>query len=223
MGRRGLCVMTASNSPEARAHLKPAVPGVPLQEILPGGNFFLCTKTGCTLRMEICIKRQDIAAGERDFGYPTMRYDDCLGCQQGIQNRNSPAKGEKMKTKAEKEDGQNSRICEECNNEKTMSKSHKLGPRCMQARLKAKKEHDLASKTPDPPNVRPQTRDEIQKAALPPSGGEKIDPGANLRAEIDFAKHPDLLSRIETLAEEEVRPREHQIIYMLKRYLLGQQ
>lgn len=193
---------------------------MPLQELLPGGNFFLCTKTGCTLRIEICLRRQDIAAEERDsFGDPLVSYEDCLDCTQGRKNRNSMAEGLDMGKTAEKDVGQNTRICEECGKEKTITKSHRLGARCMALRTKAKRGTAAAQLGPADASGRPQDEKTGSGASLQPPEKELIAPGAKMRVEIDFTKHPDLLSRIESLSEEEVRPREHQILYMLKRYL----
>lgn len=179
----------------------------------------MCKKTRCTLRMEICLRRQDIAAGERDAGDKLINYGDCLDCEQGRKNRDSMAEGLKMKETAKRDGEQNTRICEECGKEKTMTKSHKIGARCMALRLKAKKGIAPAQNGAADKPGRPQEDKSGPGAAPRQPGGEKIDPGAKMRVEIDFTKHPDLLSRIEGLSEEEVRPREHQILYMLKRYL----
>jgi hypothetical protein len=188
--------------------------------LLPGGNFFLCRKTGCTLRMEICLRRQDIATEERDsFGDPLLSYMDCLDCEQGRKNRKSMAEGLKMVKTAEKEGEQNTRICEECGKEKTITKAHRLGARCMAQRTNAKRGSAPAQSRPTDATGRSQDEKRGPGPTLHPPGGEKIDPEAKTRVEIDFAKHPDLLSHIEKLSEEEVRPRDHQILYMLKRYI----
>lgn len=182
----------------------------------------MCTKTGCTLRMEICLRRQDIAAEERDsFGDPLLSYEDCLDCPQGQKNRNIMAEGLDMGKTAENEGGQNARICEECGKEKTITKSHRLGARCMALRVKAKR--GIADPQFGPANAtgRPQELKTGSGAALPPPERERSDSEGKSTVEIDFSRHQELLTRIESLAEEEVRPREHQILYMLKRFLLS--
>jgi hypothetical protein len=49
--------------------------------------------------------------------------------------------------------------------------------------------------------------------------GGKSSPRANMRVDIDFSKHPLIYKQISDLADQEIRPLDLQIIYLLKRNL----
>jgi hypothetical protein len=60
-----------------------------------------------------------------------------------------------------------------------------------------------------------------RKRQPPPSRAkpEKPSQSPNTALTIEFKKHPSILREVEKLAEEEVRPLELQVIYILKQYL----
>jgi hypothetical protein len=108
------------------------------------------------------------------------------------------------------EDG--ARLCKDCGEKPPMSPHSPYCSSCMQKRaIKARIKSKKASKGEkgEGPAVRSTARrKETSKA------GTVVMP-------VDFGRHREVLEAIVKLAEEEMRPLEVQIIYILKRYLKG--
>ena len=103
----------------------------------------------------------------------------------------------------------NTRICEECNKNKTISPKHSLCASCMAIRS-----HKARSgKKKDP--VKPKSKKTIHDKAKP----EKPQKGHDTALTIEFGKYASVLNEIEKVAEEEVRSVDLQVIYILKKYL----
>lgn len=97
------------------------------------------------------------------------------------------------------------KICKKCNERETMSERSPYCAKCLGDMARAKKE-------PKQPLERKDSEVTKQESSLP----GKAAPGAITEVTIDFKGYPDLLDSIRTLATEEVRPVDLQIIYLLK-------
>jgi hypothetical protein len=94
---------------------------------------------------------------------------------------------------------ENTRICAECD-KTTISPKHPLCASCMARRSN---------------KSRPKKKGGIQGK----DKAEKVQQRGNLELTIRFGKYASLLTEIEKMAEEEVRPPDLQVIYILKTYL----
>jgi len=97
------------------------------------------------------------------------------------------------------------RICEECGKNPTIQPNSLLCAGCLGKR--AWKDKKTKNKGPSKPK-----RQGIHKA-------EKVQQCGNMELTIRFGKYASLLTEIEKIAEEEVRPPDLQVIYILKSYL----
>ena len=95
---------------------------------------------------------------------------------------------------------ENTRICEECD-KTTISPKHPLCASCMARRSNKKR----------PPKKKGDTQGKNK--------AEKVQQRGNMELTIRFGKYASLLTEIEKMAEEEVRPPDLQVIYILKSYL----
>jgi len=109
----------------------------------------------------------------------------------------------------------NTRICEteECNNI-TLGPGCPLCPSCMAK--KAKQTRDAKKKNAGENTVMAESKKD--KDDYKPNA-EIVDPGEDMAIVIRFEKHLPALKAIEKMAEEELRPIDMQIIYMLKQQL----
>jgi len=124
-----------------------------------------------------------------------------------------PLYGEGNKVVAEKEKN----TCEECGERPTISPKHPLCPVC----LAAKSNEKQASKRTGKKAVKKAGAKRKESVAPSIDKGEKPQPRGDLELVVDFGKYGDVLKVVEALAEDEVRPVESQVIYILKRYLAG--
>jgi hypothetical protein len=108
------------------------------------------------------------------------------------------------------------RICETCHEKKTITPRHRECASCMAKKANKSKteksgtpETDQAARKPEEPS--------------PGMGGEqKSDQRADLTLTLDFSgKHARLLEDINKLAEEEMRPVEWQVFYILRSHIKG--
>jgi len=119
---------------------------------------------------------------------------------------------------------ENPRMCKDCGIRPTIQPNSPYCASCLalkgkEARARKKQASQGASK--------PGKEKQEAQAALKTEKGptqtiqeeEIVDSGANMELVLKFGKYGHLLKEIERLAEEEVRPVELQVIYMLKRYL----
>lgn len=142
------------------------------------------------------------------------RYDDCLSyvasrgwktfnCESCEEDKNE--RGEMI----EPQKRENDRICEECKSRPTIQPNSKLCSRCLAKRAKRKKMTPIA--------VRDATKG--QGEALDKDRGEISSPGGDVTLIISFERYPTILERVKSFAEEDMRPINLQVIYMLKKYL----
>lgn len=106
--------------------------------------------------------------------------------------------------------GEKPRLCKDCGEKPTMSAKCPYCASCMRKKSMAARERKkLESGGGDPKPGLTKT---------PP--GPKEAPKSEITAtRVDFGGHAEVLRRIEKLAEEEMRPLDLQIIYILKSYL----
>ena len=129
-------------------------------------------------------------------------YDECLSvaAQENWKSFNCEDcplfRGATKEVSAMTEKKENTRICEDCKEKPTISPKHPLCASCMARRSKQGREKEKG----------------IGQAEI-------LDSGPNIELVLRFGKHGYLLKEIEKLAEEEVRPVDLQVIYMLKKYL----
>jgi hypothetical protein len=156
-----------------------------------GGRFLDC------LHYESCL---DFAAIQnwKDF--------NCESCELYIETlQKLPASTVKQ---------ENTRICQECNKNKTISPKHSLCASCMAHRSHKKRSpNKKASALP------------IRKRTTQGQGKHKAEigqPRANFEVVFN-EKYGQVLKEVERLAEEEIRTVDEQIIYILKTYLSNTQ
>lgn len=112
------------------------------------------------------------------------------------------------KTMRSEEKPKNTRICEQCGEKPTFGRSPYCAS-CMATRSnKARK--GKKDKKPQPPKHRKKAGPSKPKPEKsPPRGSEAV-------ITINFGKYASILKKVETLAEEEVRSVEGEVIYLLK-------
>lgn len=126
---------------------------------------------------------------------------NCESCEHGNQDH---AKGAVATPKKE-----NTRLCE-CG-KITLSPTCPYCPSCM-----AKRSNKDRSTKKEPKSKRPRGRSPGKRATDSPTGAPKKE---NTALTIDFGKYSPILREVEKLAEEEMRPVDLQVVYILKHYL----
>ena len=157
-------------------------------------------------------------------------YDECLGyaasrnwksfnCESCLRVRKKGVM-EERRAKEKK----NERICETSDCGKvTLSTNCPYCASCMGSRAKAKREAKALVETVE--NGSGKTRGEAERWIVGemgrPDEAEEV-PKSGLSITINFSKHTQVLDQIRGLADEEIRPLDLQVIYMLKTYLISQ-
>lgn len=185
-------------------------------DILNSPEYFYCERTRCRLRIAVCIKRQE-ANQQGPVSFPV-----CEGCSQGAKNQSMAQPGGDMSGNPKPEEQAGIRLCEDCREKPTMSPGCPYCPSCMSRRAhKARKLQGTSPKTP-----RREAQKSLNKASLAsrdkclPQSRESLTE-ADTALKVDFGRHAHILREIEKLAEQQIRPVELQIIYMLKTCLDG--
>jgi len=219
-----------------------------IDEILTGPEYFYCEKGKCKLRLEICISRQkgDKEKGWRE-PLPFLMCEKCeqgaenrRSYKPGQAMKGNPKKGKGarngrceihsdcldiaakkdwktfncescvhygegnkvMTTKtAQKE---TTRLCQDCGEKPTLSSNCPYCASCMAKRANKKK----ASGQPKKKKI-DQQRHKV----------EKPSPRAETALTIEFGKYASILEEVEKLAEDQMRPIDLQVIYILKTHL----
>lgn len=142
---------------------------------------------------------------------------NCEGCIQGQgQSKDDPLKTEKK---------ENTRLCD-CG-KTTLSPSCPLCPSCM-----AKRSNKGKSAKEQPKPKRPRGRPPTKRPTESPGGApkkekttkgmpksERVGVGSDTALTVEFGKYSHILKQVEKLAEEEMRPVELQVVYMLRKSL----
>jgi len=221
------------------------------KNFLESPEYFYCEKGHCQLRVEICIERQK--SNKQTQSFKTAPFLMCEKCDQGkvnqrlfkpenIEKKPSRGKGQRNeqckfydiclnlaakenwktfycekcpiydgnKDMVNGEKTENTRICDECNEKKTISPKHTLCSSCL-----GKKAWSNTKKG----RKRPKKKRTIHDKPEP----KKPSPRADTSLTIQFGKYDSILRETEKLAEEEMRPVELQVIYMLKNFLDSKQ
>jgi len=166
--------------------------------------------------MDKAMQTPSPARGEGEKNPDCDLYQDCLdlaakgkwaafNCEDCPFYYAPDREGKNTATKA----GEGVRTCEECGERKTISPKHSLCPSCMAKRSSA------AQKAKKTVPGKPKTKTRDNAKAKP----EKPLQGQNEARTINFGKYGSILREVEKLAEEEMRPVDLQVIYMLKNYL----
>lgn len=219
-----------------------------MDRILSGPEYFTCEKGKCKLRLEICISRQKgneekgrleplpfpmcgkceqgaenrrlYKPGEAMKGNPKRGkgerkerceiYSDCLdiaakkdwktfNCESCVHY----GEGNKVMT-TKTEQNQNTRLCEDCGEKPTLSSNCPYCASCMAKRANKKKALGQPKKK----------KIDHQRPKI-----EKPSPRSETGLTIEFGKHASILKEVEKLAEDQMRPIDLQVIYILKNYL----
>ena len=100
------------------------------------------------------------------------------------------------------------RMCITCGEKPTISDSCPYCPSCMRKKSMESRKGKTA-----PVHAR---RKETKKDKARP---EKTPPGEIMTVEIDFGRFPLILKQLQNLADEEIRPLDLQVIYLLKQHI----
>lgn len=101
------------------------------------------------------------------------------------------------------------KVCQDCGERPPISKKSPYCARCMAKRANEAKKAKKAKKKPLPKHPKKVSPSKAKAEKSPPHGDEAV-------VTIDFGKYAPILRKVESLAEEEVRSVESQIIYILK-------
>lgn len=170
-------------------------------ELLNKLEYFTCERFHCRLRIEICVGRQKANKQPRKPLNP-IPFEGCEDCDQG----------EKIMQQL-KAANENIRICETeaCEN-KTITPKHRLCGSCLAQKANAAKAAKKQNPVKSNRKANSKGKGKAEKSILVPISKP-------IPIQIDFGKHTPVLDEIRGLAEEEMRPLEWQILYMLKTHL----
>lgn len=184
------------------------------QDCDQGAKNRLMSKSGMTAKP----KR---GPGNRNVECP--EYSKCLdlaakkdwksfNCEACVRYKKKRATNPKPMNTEKKE---NTRLCD-CG-KPTLSPTCPYCPGCMakkshEAKAAKQKAEKQATERPSGGKTREATTHDMSKAGKPPTG-------PNTSLVIDFGKYPDVLKRVQGLAEDEIRPIDLQVIFMLKQGL----
>lgn len=178
----------------------------------PDSRYFNCDRLHAKISFSTCLARKfAMARGTRGFLFP-----DCAICSQGkviAREHQNMIGGEKEKsimpdqTKSgneAREDG--ARVCKDCG-EKPPLGNGLYCARCLQRRaIKSRMENKKA----------PKGKEGEKPAAGPIAHPKETFKAGATAIRIDFGLHREVLESVVKLAEEEMRPLDIQIIFMLK-------
>ena len=133
------------------------------------------------------------AANRKGEGLLSVPFPICERCNQ---------EDDTMEKRTEKTVFPIQKLCEECNEKPLINPVSTYCPSCLGRRA-----HSLKGKKKEPKHAK-----EKELTLFNPKGNDTT-------LTIDFGKYAPLLRDVEKLAEEEMRPVEMQIIYILKKHL----
>jgi len=192
-------------------------------DVTHDSGYFNCEKLHAKIPKSTCFARQfALFRGSRSFLFP-----ECGSCSQGKviakehQNVLGGEKGKSIMPDQAKSGNEASeskaRLCKDCGEKPTISPRSPYCSSCMQKRAVGAR---ALKKTAPGKNKGPQARKKRGEPGERASPKVKEEPKAGINAiRVDFGGHPEVLGATVKLAEEEMRPLDVQIIYMLKSYL----
>ena len=176
-------------------------------------RYFDCLRLHAKIPKSTCLARQfSLVRGTRSFLFP-----ECGSCSQGkviAQEHQNVIGGEKEKslmvdqTKSGNEAREGgARLCQDCGEKPPMSPHSPYCSSCMQKRAtKARMKSKKASK-----------REKEEAPAVGPGAHRKeAFRAGRVIMPVDFGRYREVLEAVVKLAEEEMRPLEIQIVFMLK-------
>lgn len=101
------------------------------------------------------------------------------------------------------------RVCSTCNTKKTVTPRHNICGSCLAAKGAMKRGQALRNALPTAKAI--NTKDDKGRI-------EKSSPRANMAVNIDFGKHQMIFKQLLDLSEQEIRPLDLQIVYLLKHH-----
>jgi len=188
-----------------------------------GLSFEYCKtcEQGQRIRDEIILEKPKPQRGKGDRKRGCFFYNDCLDqtAKKDWKSFNCegcplyhPGSGEVMKDKIK-----NTRVCETDGCGKiTFGPNCPLCPSCMAKKANKKR---AANKTVHEKNEKVISNKKQQNETQGQLKVEEASPGDDMTLVIEFRKHGAILKTIREMAEEELRPVDMQVIYMLKNQL----
>jgi len=186
-------------------------------------EFCKTCEQGQRIRNEVILEKPKPQRGKGDRRESCIFYNDCLDQVDKNEWRSFNCEGcplyrpETGKAMVIKDKIKNTRVCETKGCGKiTFNPNCPLCPSCMAKKANEKR----ATK-----KVEHEKNKEIIRAKKQQNGTqgqlkvEKASPGGDTALTIEFGKHGPILDAIKEIAEEEVRPLDMQVIYMLKNQL----
>jgi len=114
---------------------------------------------------------------------------------------------DKAKTEGKQAPAPAVRLCSTCKTKKTISPRHDICGSCLAAKGKLKREQTAK-------NALLATKTEKVKEDKGPV--EKAAHSKDMKVVVDFAKYPSILNHIQKLADDQIRPVDAQIIFLIK-------
>ena len=189
-----------------------------IDEILKGPDFFKCEYFNTTMLKQRCVERQEkfkdlpgvnpLNPGTQYLNETKLSLEKCVNCEQGEEIR-----VELMPGADNKHDGENTRICEECGENKTITPKHAVCSSCLGKRAWSKQNGARRTKKKALKSIKNKKETNDKDKA------EKSLPHSDTSLTIEFKEYVSILEDVKKLATEELRPVDLQIIYMLKKQL----
>jgi hypothetical protein len=190
-----------------------------------GLSFEVCKSCnqGKTIRDELLMEKVKPCRGEGARHEECLYYDDCLdkAAKKDWKTYNCESCGLYKMINGElpkvTEDVKNTRVCKTpgCNN----ITSHPNFPYCHSCLDERKKNKIQTAVNNKPKGDKKAQYKEKPNKEHSMTDVKKASPGKDTALTIDFNGHPDLLEAIRGIADEELRPVDMQVIYMLKKQL----
>lgn len=171
-------------------------------EIFQGPEYFTCDRFHCRMRKEICVRRQQANSLERK-SFALTPFPGCDKCVQGEKIMQLEKEGSSINNEQEKIEN----LCKECGEKPRLGNS----PFCASC-LGVRGNRAKAAKAKNKGAERPKKVKETQNK---PKGNRVLN-DANAALTLEFGQHASILKEVKRLADEQIRPVEYQIMYMLK-------
>ena len=192
------------------------------EELALNSGRFTCERMHAKISKTTCLSRQfALVQGSKRFLFP-----ECGSCSQGkiiakeqqnmIGDKKEGATMQEQKKPGEETGEEKVKKCEECKERPPISKHSRLCAVCLQKKaMKARAEKAEKAKKDKKPLAAEKAKPAINPQPLP-----KALPKTDLTmVQVDFGGYAQIFDGVKKLAEEEIRPVELQIIYLLKSYL----
>jgi hypothetical protein len=170
-------------------------------DLLYSPGYFKCERTHCRLSIEACLKRQ---ATNREKRWAV--HIECDDCPQGWEMKNQKIEKKEVSKPTQE---QSVKMCQECGNKPTLHPHSTYCGSCL-----AKRSHAGRTRSKNAPGERKRRTRAKGKAKAKKPVEEGLDALMDL-----LCDHKQVLNRIRTVAEQETRPFEWQVVALLKEAL----